>query len=230
MLFLIEILAKELYNGYGSCSEGTGNAIYIKNGDDGISTADLQNYRDSGLPVYFITPIESSSASKNKFSNSVGVAVLGTTGVLIGDDITGVGIADDVAIPPVVIIGGIAYIVTRGIEEVIDIAQENVKRQQQPTIIYRWGSGSNTNLTPRPQDATGLSFSTVKPASGSFVVTTMEQVNTTGVFVAIKDGPTHVSVVPIDVTKMPEWIESRPTAETNPHPLTQTLKSVVSKP
>lgn len=25
MLFLIEILAQELYNGYGSCSEGTGN-------------------------------------------------------------------------------------------------------------------------------------------------------------------------------------------------------------
>lgn len=24
--FLIEILAQELYNGYGSCSEGTGNA------------------------------------------------------------------------------------------------------------------------------------------------------------------------------------------------------------
>lgn len=60
-------------------------------------------------------------------------------------------------------------------------------------------------------------------------MTTMEQVNATGVLVAIKDGPKHVSIVPIDITKMLEWIASRPNAEINPHIFTQTLKSIVTK-
>jgi hypothetical protein len=102
-------------------------------------------------------------------------------------------------------------------------------RENDGTVIYRWGSGSNTNLTPREKDRAGLSFSTQKPTSGKYTATTMEAINATGILAAVKDGPGHVSVMPTDPSKMQEWIDSRPSAQTNPHPLTETLKSVVVK-
>ena len=179
---------------------------------------------------YSDCPQETKSSTKT--SDTIGGMALGIVGVLAGDDVTGIGVADDVAIPVVVVVGGIAYIGTKIYEKAIEKAEPIVIEKDKPEspVIYRWGSGSNTNLTPRPQDVTGLSFSTIKPPSGSYVVTTMQQVNATGVLVAVKDGPTHVSVVPVDLSAMPEWIESRPDAENNPHPLTQALKTVVVKP
>ena len=94
-------------------------------------------------------------------------------------------------------------------------------------IIYRWGSATNKNLTPREKDVTGLSFSTVPPPTGKYCMTTMDAINSTGKLVAIKDGATHVSVLPVDMTKMEGWISSRENAEVNPHELTKILKSVV---
>jgi hypothetical protein len=100
-------------------------------------------------------------------------------------------------------------------------------KREQPTIIYRYGSGSNTNLTPRLQDVGGLSFSLTPPASGKYVMTTMQAVNATGILRATQDGPNHISVMPAIPSTMSGWIASRPNAQTSPHLYTVTLKSIV---
>lgn len=117
------------------------------------------------------------------------------------------------------------------ITEMINAADEEDnydKNHPEQTMIYRWGSNTYTNLTPREIDTTGLSFSTVKPPPGKrFVATTMELINKTNVLIAIKDGPTHVSVKPLLPHTMKAWIASRVTAEINPHPYTILLKKMV---
>ena len=117
----------------------------------------------------------------------------------------------------------------RAISEAIAIITATTETQDKrhPTIIYRLGSGTYTNLTPRPQDTTGLSYSLTPPPLGtSFTVTTIEAINATGVLRAIKDGPNHVSVVPVNISEMPSWIDPRPTAESSPHPYTQILRNI----
>ena len=84
------------------------------------------------------------------------------------------------------------------------------------TPIYRYGSGTYKNLTPRPQDINGLSYTLIKPDKGPYTVTTIEAVNASGSLVAIKDGGNHVSVRAI--YGHDEWIASRDDAENNPHP------------
>lgn len=108
--------------------------------------------------------------------------------------------------------------------------QAKEKEQKTPTTIYRTGSGNGTNLTPRtPKDSTGLSYSLTKPLSGPYTVTTMEAVNATGVLSAVKDGPNHVSVVPNDMSKMPEWQASREHANETPHVYTKILQTISVK-
>nr|WP_318714699.1 RHS repeat-associated core domain-containing protein [uncultured Treponema sp.] len=108
--------------------------------------------------------------------------------------------------------------------------QAKEKEQNTPTTIYRTGSGNGTNLTPRtPKDSTGLSYSLTKPLSGPYAVTTMEAVNATGVLSAVKDGPNHVSVVPNDMSKMPEWQASREHANETPHVYTKILQTISVK-
>ena len=51
-------------------------------------------------------------------------------------------------------------------------------------------------------------------------VITMEAINATGRLVAVKDGLTHVSVFPVNIATMSDWIDSRPIANTNPHEYT----------
>ena len=48
----------------------------------------------------------------------------------------------------------------------------------------------------------------------------MEAINATGRLVAVKDGLTHVSVFPVNIATMSDWIDSRPIANTNPHEYT----------
>ncbi len=106
----------------------------------------------------------------------------------------------------------------------------SLQGDQSPTHIYRFGSGTATNLTPREKDRdSGLSYTLKPPPEGHYTVTTMQAVNSTGVLVAYEDKPGHVSVMPKDPSKMDEWIASRPTAETNPHPLTLTLQAISTK-
>lgn len=101
--------------------------------------------------------------------------------------------------------------------------------EKKPTIIYRLGNGNATNLTPRTKDLTGLSYQLSKPTSGEFTITSIQLINSTGKLIAIKDGNDHVSVIPINITKMQGWIDSRPTALTNPHEYTTLLQSISIK-
>lgn len=82
--------------------------------------------------------------------------------------------------------------------------RSKVFSQRAPTVIYRYGGTNPGNLTPRPKDeATGLSFSTIPRPNAA--MTTIEALNATGVVYAIQDGPTHVSVRPVDAP-MSAWI------------------------
>ena len=106
-----------------------------------------------------------------------------------------------------------------------DVVAEDDRRRE-PTFIYRWGSGTYTNLTPRPgKDNTGLSYSLSPPSDGSkYTYTTIAGLDSTGYLFAVQDGPNHVSVNPTDISKMQDWMESRKNAETSPHPYTVILK------
>ena len=115
---------------------------------------------------------------------------------------------------------------TDALTKTITTAKDNPNKG---TIIYRWGSGSNTNLTPKEKDITGLSFSLTPPSSGSYCATTLELVNTSGYLIAVQDTANHVSVMPVNPSKMPEWIASRINAETDPHLYTSVLKKIVIK-
>lgn len=86
------------------------------------------------------------------------------TTVLVADDATGIGVADDLLIPFVI---GCTLIIAAGVqvyeaftdkgETVIPYAMEIdvVATQENYTPIYRWGSGTATNLTPRESDIAG---------------------------------------------------------------------------
>ena len=109
---------------------------------------------------------------------------------------------------------------------VIALEQVTTKRPNQ-TVIYRWGNGNATNLTPRPTDLhTGLSYELKVPAATEYTITTMEAINATGVLTAVIDKPNHVSVRPVNPLEMMEWINSRPTAKENPYYLTKILASI----
>ena len=91
-----------------------------------------------------------------------------------------------------------------------------------PVYIYRFGGTNPGNLTPRLKDkSTGLSFSTI-PKPGC-AVTTIEQLNATGIVYAIQDKPGHVGVWPIGGT-MEDWINEGSSSK-----WTIAVKSVVVK-
>ena len=97
------------------------------------------------------------------------------------------------------------------------------------TLIYRTGSGNGTNLTPRIKDQNGLLYYLEEPVGEDYTVTTIETINSTGVLVAVIDGPNHVSVRPTNISELPIWIASRPTANENPYYLTTILASISIK-
>ena len=69
------------------------------------------------------------------------------------------------------------------------------------TTIYRWNCTNAKNLRPSNKDVSlnsGLSFSTqYRPGSA---MTTIEQINATGVLFAQQDGKSHISIYPIGGT------------------------------
>lgn len=92
------------------------------------------------------------------------------------------------------------------------------------TKIYRYGYDGEKKLVPTEADVksdTGLSFST-RPRSGS-AVTTIGDVNSTGVLQATQDSRYHVSVTPIGGTIF-QWY-----AEGVHSVWTQTLVKIVIK-
>ena len=134
-----------------------------------------------------------------------------------------------------VVSGGVAvgtYINSKAKEKekarVVALEQVKTKRPNQ-TVIYRWGNGNATNLTPRSRDIDdGLSYelSVTPDIADKYTMTTMEAVNATGVLEAVIDRPNHVSVRPVNPLEMMEWINSRPTAKENPYYLTKILASI----
>jgi len=103
---------------------------------------------------------------------------------------------------------------------------KNKEALNDDTLIYRWGSHTNTNLTPKEKDTDGLSFSLLPPQNEKAVATTIGAINSTGVLVAVQDGPLHVSVRPTNRLELFDWIISRPGAEVSPHPYTILLKEI----
>ena len=131
----------------------------------------------------------------NKISDLIATALALSTsdGALPIGDIIGIGI---------LLFGTISLI-----DYSLSVPKENAaaKRDKsnfysEQTIIYRYGKGSPSNMTPKEKDAhSGLSFSTIPPAPGKdAMVTTVELVNSTGILEAVKDGPTHYSIKPVD--------------------------------
>ncbi len=113
---------------------------------------------------------------------------------------------------------------------VADVATETKSDSQNQTIIYRTGSGSNTNLTPREsKDDNGLSYTTIQPIGEKYTLITVEEINSTGVLVAYQDpkDPNHYLVKAI--TNHSEWQKSRANAEDSPHIYTVLLSGMSVK-
>ena len=133
-----------------------------------------------------------------------------------------------------VVAGGVAvgtYIDSKEKEKekdrVVALEKVTTKRPNQ-TVIYRWGNGNATNLTPRNDgsDVNGLSYELKVPVGRRYTWTTLEAVNSTGVLQAIIDGPNHVKVIPTDPLELPIWMSTRETAKENPYYLTKILASI----
>lgn len=114
------------------------------------------------------------------------------------------------------------------VEDIISKKSSLNSSKKESTVIYRSGSSTNHNLTPRIADWNGLSFTTIQP-TGKYTITTVEAVNSTGILVARQDikNPTHYLVVPRSELMLHEWQLSRETANEHPHFYTVTLKSVL---
>ena len=97
------------------------------------------------------------------------------------------------------------------------------------TIIYRKGAWNAYQLTPRASDDNGLSFQLSVPVKKPYCVTTLEKVNATGLLFAKIDGIDHVSVTPIDMTRMREWQNTKDNANNNPHVFTKLLMRITEE-
>lgn len=122
----------------------------------------------------------------------------------------------------------IAILLFALIAAIIAAANAVAEKSTEPTLIYRTGSGNGRNLTPRSWDL-GLSYTTEQPVRGPYTVVSMEEINATGTLIAVRDGLTHVSVVPVDYSEMPTWQASRPTANETPHVYTVLLQSISTR-
>ena len=94
---------------------------------------------------------------------------------------------------------------SRATEEERAEAATATKRNENLICIYRYNGTNPGNLVPSVNDVrfnSGLSFSMV-PRTNSWC-TTIEDINSTGVLHAVKDGTTHVSAYPIGGT-IKEW-------------------------
>lgn len=123
-----------------------------------------------------------------------------------------------------------------------DVVIELKKKQRHDPeqVIYREGSGSAINLTPRsylshgkPKDADGLSYTDIQPIGINYTATTCEAVNATKVLRCYKDpnpkSLNHWLVQAVDPKKHAEWMASRDNAEKSPHPYTKILQTISVK-
>ena len=89
--------------------------------------------------------------------------------------------------------------------------------------VYRRGSSTDTNLTPRAKDKEGLSANITPPPGKSQVVDTSKLHH----LEAVQDGVDHASVRPKDMSRMQEWIDSRGSGTT--HEFTQELRDAITR-
>ena len=104
------------------------------------------------------------------------------------------------------------------------ITSDTRNTRNETTTIYRYGGTNHGNFVPSSRDVetnTGLSFSTV-PRPGA-AMTTIEELNATGVVYAYQDSLTHITVKPIGGI-IAEW-RNQGTSSV----WTKTIKSIVVK-
>lgn len=126
----------------------------------------------------------------------------------------------------------IAMAIAATLVTVVAVTKDEIKaelekrlKRKNPTIIYRGGSSTAQNLTPRTTDKGGLSYYRKMP-SGKFTATTKEAVDQTKVLKAVIDGKNHVSVKPVKSSEMKGWIDSRANAKEKPHKFTRILQAI----
>lgn len=127
----------------------------------------------------------------------------------------------------VAVVAGVTSVISNRVysttEEKVEAARkELIKRRPNDTIIYRMGSNSYYNLTPRPTDTNGLSFFS-DVYLGKCVITTRELVNATRTLKATGSGHVLVSPVAGDIAA---WIAAKNNADSNPHPYSVTLQQI----
>ncbi|MBI0432131.1 RHS repeat-associated core domain-containing protein, partial [Pectobacterium parmentieri] len=93
-------------------------------------------------------------------------------------------------------------------------------------VVYRMGSGTDSNLTPRPgkDTTTGLSTTIEKPSNGKYQTLDVKTLNDGGLDV-VKDGKNHASVRPSndpDMSRLREWADTRGTEKSSSY--TKTVK------
>ena len=184
----------------------------------------------SSLSSFFDTILYYCEVFCERFTQAVQNAgsLFATAGAVSQLDTLALGPCDVVA--AVIAAGTLGYCVGESIGSVVEeraIFAESAREREEEenrynTLIYRYGGKNPANLTPKLKDlTTGLSFSTVP--SSNCVVTTIEEINATGIVHAVRDGLTHVSVVPVGGT-VEDWYK----AGTNSI-WTNAVKAVVKK-
>lgn len=126
----------------------------------------------------------------------------------------------------------IAMAIAATIVTVVAVTKDGVKaelekrlKDKNPTIIYRGGSSTANNLTPRTKDVKGLSYFRKMP-TGKFTATTKEAVNKTKVLKIILDKPNHASLTTVKASDMKSWIASKKNADEKPHKFTRILQAI----
>lgn len=95
-----------------------------------------------------------------------------------------------------------------------------------PRYVYRSASGTYQSMTPRVKDFEGLSsFDSPDRLNGKVKIIDTQKLGPN--LEANPDGGGHVSIRPKDMSQMEGWIESRETANVNPHPFTQELMDAI---
>ena len=178
---------------------------YVSTGQ-GILGSNMFAYCENN-PVNRIDPSGEIAITATITGTAIGVALWKFGMVLLGIMVTYL-IVDALVNSPSISLPSNAKPKTDAKEKDIAPTIPKKPKKDKPTVIYRYYASKTENLAPRVNvDYDGLSFSTKPPKPGvSAVVTTIEQVNETGILHATFTGSTHVSIVPTNGTVI-QWME-----------------------
>ena len=211
-------------DGYVSTGQGIlGNNMFVYCGNNPVNRADPSGHFWGEIWEFIKTAISEIGQAMTSMSPAYaacGGAIVADGPLPFGDMIAIAGAAT----VTMVAIGYGIYEATKASATSVPKAKEKDITAPPPsqTKIYRYGGTNPGNLTPREKDQyTGLSFSTV-PKPGA-AMTTIEEINATGIVYAVTDGANHVSVRPVGGT-IKDWIDAGSSSK-----WTQAVKSVVVK-